>query len=90
MYIVTVRDSLDQSDFRRASEALAGALPVGRAVTITPEVLKAAAAGDLGLLTTLLAAEAEPDEIDLALMRDVAGDREGALSIDEARRELGL
>ncbi len=90
--IVTVRDSLAHSpiDFQRASEALAGALPVGRAVTITPEILKAAAAGDLGLLATLLAEEVEPDEVDLALLRDIDDDHEGAISGDELRRELGI
>jgi len=87
---VSVRDSLDQSNFQRASEALAGALPVGRAVTITPEVLEAAAAGDVGLLATLLAAEVEPDEIDSALLRDIESDHEDGLSIDEVRKELGL
>lgn len=92
---VTVHDVLlartPATDLRRASDALTAALPVGRTVKITPEALDAAAAGDVATLALLFAEEVEPDEIDLAALRDIdADDHEGAASIDDVRRELGL
>ena len=89
---MTVHDALEARsiDLGPATEALTAALPVGRTVTITPEVIEAAIAGDVGLLTLLFAEEVEPDEIDLAMLHDVDATHEGAISADELRRELGI
>jgi hypothetical protein len=89
---MTVRDSLAHSpsaDLRRAADALAATLPVGRTIRITPEAIEAATAGDVALLVTLFAAEVQPDEAELAALDDAADDG-SRISITDARRELGL
>jgi hypothetical protein len=67
-------------------------MPVGRAVEITTEVLAAAAAGDVALLLTLFAEEAEPDADELAALADLDRELPGreTLSPEEVRHELGL
>jgi hypothetical protein len=86
-----LRERSSEVDLRRATDALIAALPVGRAVQITHEVV-AAAAGDVALLLTLFAEEVEPEADELAALAEL--DREPSdrqtLSVEEARRELGL
>lgn len=87
-----LRERSSEADLRRATDALIAAIPVGRAVAITDEVLAAAAAGDVAQLVTLFAEEAEPEPDELAALAEL--DREpperGTLSAQEVRRELEL
>lgn len=89
---MTVRDALTHhaaTDLRRASDALAATLPVGRTLKITQEVIDAAAAGDVALLATLFAQEVEPDEADLAALRDGETEDDGnRLPAGDARKSL--
>ena len=89
---MTVRDSLAHfptTDLRRAADALAATLPVGRTIKITPEAILDATVGDVALLATLFAAEVQPDEVELAALQD-AEDDGTRVSIADARRELDL
>lgn len=91
---MTVRDALTHNamtDLRRAADALAATLPVGRTVKITQEAIDAAAAGDVALLATLFAQAVEPDEADLAALQEAEVEDDGSrLLIGEVRKELGL
>jgi len=91
---VTVHDRLlelgaDPRETSAAEALLARFVPFGRPVVLTEDVLAAARAGDAALVATLL----EPDEDDLAALRELdAGapaDSERT-SIDDLRTELGL
>ena len=53
------------ADVRAAVDVLFAALPVGRPVAITAEVLDAALAGDRALLATFFAEEEAPEDGDL-------------------------
>jgi hypothetical protein len=95
---VTVHDRLlelgaDPRETSAAEALLARFVPFGRPVVLTEDVLAAARAGDAALVATLLAEEVEPDEDDLAALRELdAGapaDSERT-SIDDLRTELGL
>jgi hypothetical protein len=91
---VTVHDALverNKADLRLASDTLTAALPVGRAVTITPEALDAAAAGDVGMLATLFAQEIQPDAGDLAALAAADEEDVGTRAVlGDVRSELGL
>ena len=54
-----------EEEAQRAASAIAAALPVGRNVRVTEEILDAARAGNVALVSMLLAedVDAEPDEI---------------------------
>ena len=56
-----LRERSSEADVRRATDALIAALPVGRTVEITPDVIAAAAAGDIAQLLTLFAEEVKPE-----------------------------
>jgi hypothetical protein len=59
------------TNLRRATDALIAAMPVGRAVEITPDVIAAAVAGDVvALLLTLFAEEVEPELEELAVLAE--------------------
>jgi hypothetical protein len=81
-----------EANLRRAIDALIAAMPVGRTVEITPEVIAMAAAGDVAQLLTLFAEEVEPEPGELAALAEL--DREPAdrrtVSAEDVRRELGL
>jgi hypothetical protein len=87
-----LRERSSEANLRRATDALMAAMPVGRALEITPAVIAAAAAGDVAQLLTLFAEEVEPEPEDFAALAEL--DREPpdrqTLSAEEARRELGL
>ncbi|MGP6158603.1 MAG: hypothetical protein ACLPYS_14055 [Vulcanimicrobiaceae bacterium] len=87
-----LRECSSEADLRRATDALIAAMPVGRAVEITPDVIGAAAAGDVAQLLTLFAEEVEPEPKELAALAELEReppDRQ-TLSAEEVRRELGL
>jgi len=81
----------DESVYGRALRTLAAALPVDRQVELTEEVVRAAAAGDVALVMTLLAPEEgpEPGELD-ALAEADAKDDGSRVDSATVRRELGL
>lgn len=87
-----LRERSSEADVRRATDAIIAALPVGRAVEITPDVIAAAAVGDIAQLFTLFAEEAKPEPDEVAALAEL--DRElpdrQTLSAEEVRRELGL
>jgi hypothetical protein len=87
-----LRERSSEADVRRATDAIIAALPVGRAVEITPDVIAAAAAGDIAQLLTLFAEEVKPEPDELAALAEL--DREPpdrqTLSAEEVRRELEL
>ena len=60
-----------EDDALRAASAIGAALPHGRAVVVTDEALSAALQGDRVLLAALLAEEVEPDEDELASLREL-------------------
>jgi hypothetical protein len=87
-----LRERSSEANLQRATDALIAAMPVGRAVEITPDIIAAAAAGDVAQLLTLFAEETEPEPDELAALAEIDGeppDRE-TFSAEEARRELGL
>jgi len=45
-----LRERSCEANLQRATDALIAAVPVGRAVEITPDIIAAAAAGDVALL----------------------------------------
>ena len=78
---------------QRAASAIAAFLPVDRNVRVTDEVLVAARAGDVLLVSMLLAEEvdAEPDELAALEAAEKENARDGRLyTADEIREELGL
>lgn len=94
--LVTLLDALrersSEADLRRAIDALLQAMPVGRRVEITPEVLEAAAAGDVALLVTLFAEEIEPNEDELVALRELDKHPElrETIPLETVKAELGL
>ena len=60
-----------EDDALRAASAIGAALPHGLAVVVTDEALSAASQGDRVLLSALLAEEVEPDEDELASLREL-------------------
>jgi hypothetical protein len=78
---------------QRAASAIAALLPVDRNVRVTDEVLAAARAGDVLLVSMLLAEEvdAEPDELAALEAAEQENARDGRLyTADEIRKELSL
>ena len=60
-----------EEEAREAAAAIGAALPVNRAVTVGEAVLAAARRGDIALVITLLAEEVEPEEFELAALREI-------------------
>jgi hypothetical protein len=81
----------DETTYGRALRALAAALPVDRRVELTDEVIRAAATGDIALVVTLLAPDAEPEPGELEELAEADALDDGS-RVDAAtvRRELGL
>jgi hypothetical protein len=81
----------EEAVYDRALRTLAAALPVDRRVELTDEIVRAAANGDVALLVILLAPEVLPDPQDLAALEALEREPDRRLvSVEEARRELGL
>jgi len=86
-----LRERSHENDPRRAIDALVAAMPVGRAVEITPEVIEAAETGNIALLVSLFAEEDEPEPDELEMLADAARLDDGSrATVAEVRRELGL
>ena len=81
----------DESAYGRALRVLAAAIPVDRNVELTAEVVRAAVAGDVALVATLLAPEEElePGEFE-ALAEADALDDGSRVDFATVRRDLGL
>ena len=80
-----------EEEAQRAASAIAAVLPVDRNVRVTEEVLDAARAGDVALVSMLLAEEvdAEPDE--LAALETADRENDGTRFTEaEVRTRLGL
>jgi hypothetical protein len=81
----------DESAYDRALRVLAAALPLDRQVELTEEIVRAAAAGDVFLISTLLAPEEDPEPGESeALAEADAMDDGSRVDIATVRRELGL
>jgi hypothetical protein len=81
----------DESAYGRALKVLAAAIPVDRNVELTEEVIRAAVAGDVALVVTLLAPEEElePGELE-ALAEADALDDGSRVDLATVRRDLGV
>jgi hypothetical protein len=80
-----------EDEAQRAAAVIAAVLPVDRNVRVTEEILDAARAGDIALVSMLLAEEvdAEPDEV--AALEAADRENDDARSTEtELRRRLGL
>jgi hypothetical protein len=81
-----------EDEAKEAAAAIAAALPVDRAVTVDEAILEAARRGDVALVVSLLAEEVEPDEVELAALRELDEHPElrETIPLETARADLGL
>jgi len=80
-----------EEEAREAATTIASVLPIGHAVTINDDVLRAARAGDLVALQSHFAEEddATPDELEALAELERDPDRR-TFSAEEVRHELNL
>jgi hypothetical protein len=94
---MTVHDKLvaigaNDRETRDAESLLARIVPLGRPILLTDEIVAAARAGDIVLLTALLAEEVQPDEDEIAALRELDENPElrETTSLEDVRAEFGL
>jgi hypothetical protein len=82
----------DDRETRDAEPLLARIVPLGHPVLLTDEIVAAARAGDAVLLAALLAEEIEPDEAELAALRELDEHPElrETTPFETVRSEFGL
>jgi hypothetical protein len=80
-----------EEEAQRAASAIAAVLPVDRNVRVTEEVLDAARAGDVALVSMLLAEEVEAEPDELAALEAADRENDGTRFTEaEVRTRLNL
>ena len=93
---MTVEDRLremgvDDRETHAVADLLVRVVPFGRPVVLTDDVIAAVRAGDLALVSSLLAEEVAPEPDEISALDEAARMDDGTrLSADDVRRELGL
>ncbi len=93
---MTVEDRLremgvGERETHEVAEVLVRVVPFGRPIVLTDDVIAAVRAGDLALVSSLLAEEVEPQPDEIEALDEAARMDDGTrLTADEVRRELRL